>query len=127
MIFNKIAEIVLSVAMMAQIPAADSTEVKTDSLLLYAPITGITIDSNKAMDQWARYLSKSSLSAQTKAYNIRQLCSINNTLDSLKGLTNKTDCGCDGAASFLSLKESFAVINQWKNSFARNGRIVYRK
>jgi hypothetical protein len=79
------------------------------------------------MDQWARYISKSTLSAQTKAYNMRQLCVINNTLDSLKGLATTTDCGCDGAAAFLSLRESFAIINQWKTSVCRNGRIVYRK
>ena len=128
--FGKIPEIIIALAAIAQIAQADSTDVKPDSNVLISGLllkSGIPIDSNKAMDQWARYLSKSALSAQTKAYNIRQLCIINNTLDSLKGLTNKTDCGCDTVPSFLSLNESFAIINRWKNSSGRNGRIIYRK
>ena len=118
---------IIACAILAQIAAADSTNAKTDSLLLYAPINGIDIDSTAAMDQWARYLSKSALAVKTKAYNNRQLCLINNTLDSLRGFTNKTDCGCDTTTAFLSFPESFAIVNRWKNSSNQYGRIIYRK
>jgi hypothetical protein len=124
--FTKILKIIIAIAVIASTASADSTEVKADSLLLYAPITGIDIDSNKAMDQWARYISRSVLCSKTKEYNIRQICIVNSTLDSLRGQKDKADCGCDSDTSFLSLKESFTAINQWKKLLNRNGRIVYR-